>query len=1393
MLSSEPTPHIYARDINQSERTSLNLLVAHIAPQSTVLDLGCGTGALGRWLQANGGCTIDGVTLSDQEASAAKTSYRTVAVDNLDTVDLATHFGQQRYDFIVCADVLEHLANPARILAQCRSLLAPNGALLVSVPNASYAGLIAELMQGRFDYRDEGLLDRTHLRFFTQATLLEFLNDNGWPAQSLECVHRELHESEFSSDFDQLPPTVARHLLSQPNALTYQLVTCSRPGAPAAALPIASATEQARFSSELFIDTGKGYSEDTKLTATGVIGQEHQTLTFQLPAQPGYQRIRLDPSNRCGFLHLHAIRLVDTEGTTTFEWTANQNGAHQRLCPNGLPSQHIQLLWNMPGFHTPSPLLVMFGEDPWLEIPITPAILQAAGAKGAQLQVDVGWPMSADYLVAAHGMAQLKQRIEQLDMLCQQQERFTREQQQRAQENLERQRQEQEKILQEQAAQFFRDQQQLAQEQQQHIEQLTQDQLRLTQAQQQQFLREQQLREQEKANLQAQLQRTQQDAAQTIANLSSQYEVAQQEYQALQQQSEALQKNLRQRNEELQQTLHQRNAHLQQARQNLEREYRQLKATHQATQTQLQQLQQHLQWIENSNVFRMTRPLVNFKMWLRDALSTSPEQPTIAAPAPAPLGSPVNPIPPTPHPVDVIVPVYKGLADTQLCITSALASVCTTPMRLIVINDASPEPEVTAWLRHIATTDARIVLLENAENLGFVGTVNRGMSHSTDNDVLLLNSDTEVANNWLDRLRAAAYSDLKVGSVTPFSNNATICSYPRFCTPNPLVDGQTTASLDALCSQLHAGLSVDVPTGIGFCMYIRRACLEDVGLFDVANFGKGYGEENDFCRRAHYAGWRNLHALDTFVLHSGGVSFGASKSARELAAMETLRRLHPTYEAAVMRFIEADPAQPFRHRLDMARLANSPQPTVLAISHNRGGGTLRHVHELADTLRDKAHFLTLIPIPGGKVALELYGSYEGFKLEFAIPEQWQELLSVLRSIRVRQVHIHHTLGHHPQVMGVAQALGIPFDFTAHDHYTYCPQISLTQADNRYCGEQGPQQCHNCLEKSPAPGGADIATWRSNHIALLHDARHILAPSRDTAGRMAKLLPLADVRFAPHTDIDTSTPLPQPSPQPRATSTPLKVLVIGAMSVIKGADVLEAVAIEAARTGAPLDLHLIGYAYRDLKKRPHANLTVHGAYQEDDLPGLLAWLAPDVVWFPAQWPETYSYTMSACLQAGLPIVAPDVGAFPERLHQRPWSWVMPWDSSTNAWLQCLNNVHYHHFVTGTPPTPPTVATPASGIPVKAWDYDHDYLSKGKSTSVTSTTNPSDAQPVDIPSADWLHGYRAGQIPPGIQAITTQARSTTLSILLHLRSAPGLRLVAQKIPARWQTRVKNWLVR
>ncbi len=1264
--------HVYLREIKDDERTSLSVLSGLISPGATVLDLGTGSGALGQYLRETRQCTVDGVTFNEEEAAHARPHYRRLEVADLDNCDLVQMFGGMRYDAIVCADVLEHLRNPTRILDAARTLLTPQGQVLISIPNAAYCGLIGELMLGEFRYREEGLLDGTHLRFFTRRSLSRFLQEAGWSLEGLEEIRRELAASEFKVAFDNLPPAVARYLLARPDSLTYQFIARTRPAAEGAApgpLPPGPEDGRAVFTAELYLGRDGRYDEASKLTAIGTIGEPRQTLRFALPAGAGTTQLRLDPADRPGFLHLHALTLRGARDEVLWRWDGGADGLGALL-----EAQHQQMVLSNNAMLPDAAMVLLHGEDPWIELPIPPQTTRAACA----LEVELGWPMSADYLALSGSVTPLAQRIEELRRQA--------------------------------AADHAEHERTLEHERREALHAL------------------------------------QQERAETASVSQQRVHLAEQ------------------------------NKLLQEQRRGLSAELNALKSDHHRLVGEFDQLATHLRWIEQSTVFRATRPVVKAKMWLQQQLKLSAGRGT-AEPRDA------QPVTPPAQPVDVIVPVYRGLEDTRRCVESVLAQNCRTPLRLIVINDASPEPEVTQWLRSMAGQDSRYLLVENEQNLGFVGTVNRGMALSEAHDVVLLNSDAEVANDWLDRLRRAAYSDARVASVTPFSNNATICSYPRFCQDNALPAGYDTAALDRLFAAANAGQVADVPTGIGFCMYIRRDCLDQVGLFDVETFGKGYGEENDFCLRAAAAGWRNLHALDTFVMHAGGVSFGDAKSPRERAAMETLRRMYPHYEPAIHRFIADDPARGARQAVDLARVRARGLPVVLAVMHDRQGGTLRHVGELAEHLSDHASFFMLAPTHGG-VLLRLVGRDEALAMMFRLPEEFDDLVAALRALGVRHIHYHHLLGHGEEVMALPERLGLPFDFTAHDFYALCPQISMTDKRNGYCGEEGRGQCMDCLESSPAPGGMDIDAWRARHGSFVLRARHVLVPSRDAARRFLRYLPQADVCVAPHTDVAADKPLPAPAPRRLPEDAPLKVVVIGALSPIKGADVLEDVAVEAHRRGAPVEFHLLGYAYRNLRTRPKSALSVHGEYDEAELPELLRWLQPDLIWFPAQWPETYSYTLSACLQAGMPVVAPDLGAFPERLSGRKWTWLRPWNTPAGEWLRFFEDLRERHFVTGTSPSPYWAVAPHPGTEalIQDWDYARDYLTHLDRLPPTPPTEPltrefiAAHQPdrTDLPGQTGLH-----------------ARRGLLRMLVRLRSAPGLRGVARAIPLRVQTRIKSWL--
>ncbi len=268
--------------------------------------------------------------------------------------------------------------------------------------------------------------------------------------------------------------------------------------------------------------------------------------------------------------------------------------------------------------------------------------------------------------------------------------------------------------------------------------------------------------------------------------------------------------------------------------------------------------------------------------------------------------------------IDVVIPVYRGEAETRACIESVLASAGTIAHEVVVINDAGPEPALAQWLRGLAT-QGRITLIEHGANRGFVATANEGMGLHRDRDVVLLNSDTEVAPGWLDRLAAHAARAPDVGTVTPFTNNGTICSYPRAHIANSLPFRETTASLDATFASRNAGIAVDLPTAVGFCMYVTRRCMAAVGTFDEERYGTGYGEEVDFCMRAARAGFRHVLAADVFVRHVGEVSFGNGGTDRRAKAQALVDKLYPEFQPRLREFLARDPLAPLRQRVDRAR------------------------------------------------------------------------------------------------------------------------------------------------------------------------------------------------------------------------------------------------------------------------------------------------------------------------------------------------------------------------------------------------------------------------------------------------------------------------------------------
>ncbi|NHZ89869.1 glycosyltransferase [Massilia sp. CCM 8733] len=259
----------------------------------------------------------------------------------------------------------------------------------------------------------------------------------------------------------------------------------------------------------------------------------------------------------------------------------------------------------------------------------------------------------------------------------------------------------------------------------------------------------------------------------------------------------------------------------------------------------------------------------------------------------------------------VLVPLYRGLEQARACVASVLASLPANQVaaRLLLIDDASGEPAFSDWLGTVQA-DQRVTVLRNRYNLGFIESVNRGLRHCAGHDVLLLNADTLVHGDWLDRLRAALYRAPHIASVTPWSNNGEISSFPDIARAAPVPDAARLRQLDESAAELHragATADVEVPACCGFAMLMRAGALAAIGTLDGAALERGYGEEVDWCLRARAAGYRHYVATGVFVAHAGGVSFGAEKHLRVHQNRAVLVARYPGYYPEYQRFLRTDP------------------------------------------------------------------------------------------------------------------------------------------------------------------------------------------------------------------------------------------------------------------------------------------------------------------------------------------------------------------------------------------------------------------------------------------------------------------------------------------------------
>ena len=634
------------------------------------------------------------------------------------------------------------------------------------------------------------------------------------------------------------------------------------------------------------------------------------------------------------------------------------------------------------------------------------------------------------------------------------------------------------------------------------------------------------------------------------------------------------------------------------------------------------------------------------------------------------------------RPIDVLIPIYKGIEITDTCIRSILAG-CGPADRVVLVADCPPEAAMAAVLEEFRPL-RNVVLLVNETNRGFIGSVNRGLGVSRNNDVLLLNSDTRLFPGGLDELRRVLASDPGIGTVTAMSNNATIFSYPHPTLPTERLDDIGWDEVAEIALAANRGRAIDVPTGHGFCMLIRRELLDRVGDLNPV-FGKGYGEENELCLRATDHGFRHVAAPGAFVEHRESVSFGDDKEALLRVNLPALERMYPEYTPLIMGFERTDPLREGRWAIDAERLRRARQRGdrfVMLAENWLGGGTGRAVRDIGELVGYDGRTEMRLSTKGtGTVEL----ACERLRLKASFNDgESRQLVALLDQADVGLVIFHQMLGYTAGYVAALTEWSANRNAIAyiHDFYSICPRVTLLNAVGSYCGVQPSDICDRCVSLGGAHEADRLALpsvgeHRDLFGRFLSAMRSVIAPSRDAADRIRRTYPGLAVEAIPH---------PEKWPD-RTTRTrdgdSSTIVLLGGIGPHKGADKLLELAQLAALTHPHLHFAVIGHTSNDEELLRLPNVSITGPYKGAELDDLLEEKNARVALFLHVWPETYSYTFSEAIGAGLLPVVPDIGAPAERVRETGWGHIFRFPMRAPDLLALL-----HEGTGASPGNPPS---------------------------------------------------------------------------------------------------------
>ena len=633
----------------------------------------------------------------------------------------------------------------------------------------------------------------------------------------------------------------------------------------------------------------------------------------------------------------------------------------------------------------------------------------------------------------------------------------------------------------------------------------------------------------------------------------------------------------------------------------------------------------------------------------------------------------------------VVIPVFNAVDSLSDCLAS-LKQYHQGIAKVIIIDDGSTDNAISDLL-DLYQRDPFFECYRNEQNLGFGRTVNRGFNLAPEADIILLDSGTKVTRGFAQRLRMTAYSSAKVATVTPLSNNAGCFSVPSPSTNQ--VPAQFGLARFALAiAQAAVSAPIPVPTGHGFCMFIRRAALNEAGLFDVEARARGYGEEDDFCRRLAALGWQHLIDPRTYILHQGSPSSTTDKPTLVAAENSILTQHNPDYP--VSETFDNDSIK--RLRQQIATLASMPlrnaqqiKPRVLYVLSTLMGGTPQTNQDLMQALANDYECF-VFHCDSEKLRLRhfmngVYTNIAEHKLSQSIQalphtsdEYDQVIAAWLIEWSIDLVHVRHLAWHSLGLLSVIKELGISLINSFHDFYTLCPSVKLLDNKQQYCAAQctqGPGTCAHELWSNDAFSSLkhdQIHEWQRLFAQTLQTCDGFVTTNHSAKQLFLKLYPgLAKKPFEVIAHGRDFSCLEELAIRPEVGEK-LRILCPGNISEAKGLGLIHQIALRRQ----DIEIHILGIITYDLPLP--SNVIIHGPYIREQFFSRVAQIKPHCGAVLSIWPETWCHTLTEMWAAGIPVIGIDIGAVGERIRQSDAGWLL--QDNTTASLERIIDAVAH---------------------------------------------------------------------------------------------------------------------